>query len=184
MGIVDNSRCSGQAIKPGSEIPVSNPDIRIFLAGIDRLDDLEPLWKALHEHHAALSPHLGPTRSLEESWTRRRARYEQWLADDGLLFIAERDGVPVGYGIVHLEPGSEIWRTGDLIAKIHTMCVLPDHRSANVGTALVEAGAQVLQPMGIEEASFSCMATNESAIRFFESFGALHTMVNFRARVV
>lgn len=167
------------------KIPVSRPDINVFNAGIERLDDVEPLWKALHEHHAGISSYLGQTRSLQESWERRRERYREWLSDgNGFLLIAETtDSDPIAYGVVHLEPGSEVWRTGDLIAKVQTLCVLPDHRGAAVGAALVEAGRAVLKPLGVAEASFSCMVTNENAIAMFESFGALRTMISFRATV-
>lgn len=167
------------------EIPVSHPEVRVYKAGHERLGDVEPLWKELHEHHAKISSYLGETRSPEESWERRRRRYLEWLGDDhGFLLIAEVDGKgPVAYGVVHLEPGSEVWRTGDLIAKVQTLCVLPDHRGTAVGTALVEAGRSILKPLGIREASFSCMVTNEEAIAMFESFGGLRTMVSFRAMV-
>jgi ribosomal protein S18 acetylase RimI-like enzyme len=167
------------------QIPVSHPDVRVYKAGVERLDDVEPLWKELHEHHAQISSYLGETRSPEESWERRRERYCGWLGDgDGFLLIAEIEGKgPVAYGVVHLEPGSEVWRTSDLIAKVQTLCVLPVHRGTAVGSALVEAGRSILKPLGIREASFSCMVTNEDAIAMFESFGGLQTMVSFRALV-
>ncbi|MGN6557515.1 MAG: GNAT family N-acetyltransferase [Solirubrobacterales bacterium] len=159
--------------------------MRVYRAGPERLNDIEPLWKEMHEHHATISSYLGETRSPEESWERRRERYREWLSDDdGFLLIAEIEGDgPVGYGVVHFEPGSEVWRTGDLIAKVQTLCVLPEHRGLAVGSALIEAGRSILKPLGIREASFSCMVTNEEAIAMFESFGVQRTMVSFRAMV-
>jgi len=39
----------------------------------DSLNDLEPLWRALYEHHQALTPHLKDReRAFEQAWSIRR----------------------------------------------------------------------------------------------------------------
>src|ERR1700720_566424 len=69
----------------------------------DELDLLEPLWSALREHHQSVAAHLGPSRKRAESWARRRAQYETWLSEpDSFVLVAERNGCPVGYAMVHL----------------------------------------------------------------------------------
>lgn len=53
---------------------------RIVRAGLERVDDLRPLWQSLHAHHAEVAPHLaalGGVRTPAESWGRRRALYER-----------------------------------------------------------------------------------------------------------
>ena len=51
-------------------MPVEPLSISISRAGADRLDELEPLWRAVQEHHAAVAPTLGGlgARSAEASW--------------------------------------------------------------------------------------------------------------------
>ena len=102
---------------------------RIVRAGLERVDDLRPLWQSLHAHHAEVAPQLaalGGVRTPAESWGRRRALYEDWLSEpDAFALIAEADSVPVGYALVHMRGPEETWSTPDRIAEIETLTVLP-----------------------------------------------------------
>lgn len=96
-------------------------DVRIVRAGAERLADIEPLWKGLQEHHAAVAPTLGglEARTPEEAWERRRVKYELWLDDpDAFLLLAERDGRAVGYALVTLGEGSQGWAAGERVADV------------------------------------------------------------------
>ncbi len=74
------------------------------------LDDLEPLWHALAAHHGDVMPWLGPLRERADSWSRRRAYYEERLAQPGaFLLIAELDDAPVGYAMVAPGAPSQTW---------------------------------------------------------------------------
>ncbi len=72
--------------------------VHVVRAGSERIADLERLWMALQRHHADLAgalPDLA-SRSLEESWDRRRAAYATWLAEpEAFVLLAE----PVGYAL-------------------------------------------------------------------------------------
>jgi hypothetical protein len=71
--------------------------IEIVSAGAERINDLEPLWGSLSEHHVAVAPHLrelGPLRSPAESWEVRRALYEEWLAEPDAFVLIAADGAP------------------------------------------------------------------------------------------
>ena len=69
-------------------------EVAITRAGSERIDELEPLWQAMHAHHRSVAGHLEEVaafRSAEESWGRRRAHYERVLAEpDTFLLLAER----------------------------------------------------------------------------------------------
>lgn len=80
-------------------------DLAISIRPIDitEIGLVESLWNALREHHTALAPTLDSPRSREESWARRRAQYETWLAEPGsFVLVAEQAGSPIGYAMVHL----------------------------------------------------------------------------------
>jgi len=72
-------------------------EIEIARGGADRIDDVEPLWHAMHRHHRSVAAHLtevAPFRSDDESWVLRRAFYERLLArPDSFFLLAERDRV-------------------------------------------------------------------------------------------
>lgn len=138
---------------------------------IDRseLELVEPLWNALREHHASVAPDLGAPRERGASWERRRAQYERWLAEpDSFVLLAERDGAPVGYAMVHLHDGSSTWPTAERAGELETLSVLPDERGRGTGAALLEEVRERLRALGADELSVFVIARNAGAIRFYE----------------
>lgn len=85
-----------------------------------------------------------PFRSPEESWRRRRARYEGWLAGpDAFMLLAERDGATVGYAMVVLGAGEASLETGERVAELASLSVLP--QGERIGSLLVSAVHQELE---------------------------------------
>ncbi len=152
----------------------------------ERLDALEPLWNALQEHHARISPTLGPgrpARELAEAWWVRRSKYERWLKDPETFFVlAERDGEPVGYAFVTLGPPYASWATGDRIAALETLSVLPEHRGAGIGAELIAAVWDRLGERGVEDMAITTTRTNVDARRFYERQGFNEAYVVFHGR--
>ncbi len=150
-------------------------EIEIARAGLERLDDLEPLWKAMHAHHRAVAGHLdavAPFRSDEQSWTRRRAHYERVLAaQDAFVLLAERDGRPVAYALVAVSGTEATLEVGERVAELDSLSVLPDERGDGLGGRLMDAVFEELRALGIEELSLAVMARNEGALRFYERRG-------------
>jgi ribosomal protein S18 acetylase RimI-like enzyme len=157
--------------------------VTIARAGLERLDDLQPLWESLHDHHADVAPHLaqlGPIRSRRDSWLVRRELYEEWLAEpDAFALIAEAEGEPVGYALVHMRGPEETWTTGDRIAELETLTVLPGHRGGGIGMELMEAVYEELRRLGVRHMAVSVIASNEDAIRFYERLELQPFLVSF-----
>ncbi len=153
-------------------------------AGLERLDALGPLWKALQAHHASVAPQFGPIRPPEESWARRRHLYEAWLeAGEAFVLIAEEHGDPIGYAFVHLGRGSATWATADCVAELETLSVLPDARGRGVGGALMAAMLTELRRRNVADWRVGVVATNHDAVHFYERYGVVPTMVSFVGRV-
>jgi GNAT superfamily N-acetyltransferase len=91
--------------------------------------------------------------SPEESWERRRLRYQRLLNQSGsFVLIAEQAEQAVGYALVAVyEEGSDTWQTPDQVAKLETLSVLPEARGAGIGSALVHAVYKELCQAGITE---------------------------------
>jgi len=154
----------------------SPPEIVIRrLDEVDQLNVVEPLWNALQEHHSKLTPNLGgsaPSRELGDSWRRRRAKYERWLQDPGTFFVVAESGErQVGYAFVTVGSGYAAWQTGDLIAELETLSVLPEHRGDGVGAALLEAVWRRLAEIGVEDLAITAEKNNVDAHRFYERQG-------------
>jgi ribosomal protein S18 acetylase RimI-like enzyme len=173
---------AGAAIKMG---PVPGPvidseGIVIRRGGAERIPDLQPLWESLHEHHAAVAPHLkaiGPVRAPEQSWEVRRALYEEWLPEpDAFVLVAEDGSRPVAYALVHMRGTEETWVTGERVAELETLTVLPEYRGQGLGRALMDAVHAELRRLGISHWAVGVIATNDDAIRFYERLD-LHPFV-------
>jgi ribosomal protein S18 acetylase RimI-like enzyme len=146
-------------------------DFVIRRGGVDDIDSLEALWEALQSTHRAL-PDMRPTRTGEESWVLRRAKYEQWLArDDHALLLAERDGEPIGYAVLSFGNDFATWDVGDTVAEIETLSVLESERGSGVGRSLIEAASKVAKEAGAATMTVGVAHSNADAIRFYEREG-------------
>jgi len=144
------------------------------------LDQLEPLWNALQHHHVEVTPDLGPRtreRSDEEAWRIRRAKYEHWLEDpDAFFIVATVDGGPAGYAFVTVGMPYASWDAGERLADLETLSVLPEHRGAGIGTALIDAVWNRLAELGVADMQIVTTSTNAGAKRFYERHGFSHRL--------
>jgi GNAT superfamily N-acetyltransferase len=152
-------------------------EIRIAIAGAERLDELEPLWRAMHSHHEAMADQVAPVRPFDESWQRRRAEYEQWLASgDAELLVAERDGSAVGYLMLRFMAGASTWDIGERVAEIESLSVLEQERGTGIGAGLIAAARE--QAAGAR-LLVSVVTANRDAVRFYEreGFGPFYVLL-------
>jgi GNAT superfamily N-acetyltransferase len=162
--------------------------MEIVRAGHERIADLQPLWESLSSHHAQVAPELakvlGEVRAPQDSWDVRRALYEGWLAGpDAFALIAEVDGAPVGYALVHFLGPEETWSTGDRVAELATLAVLPGRRGQGIGTALVERMHEELRRMEVTRFFVAVIASNADSVRFYERLGLTRFMITYAGRV-
>ena len=166
-------------------MPSSEVEIR-RCASIEEVDLLEPLWGALQRHHAEVDPVLAgrlPKRDVDASWRMRRAKYERWLSDSETFFaIAEAGSQPVGYAFVTVGPGFASWESGERIAELETLSVLPGHRGRGIGVLLLDAVWARLAELGIGELTVTTASTNAGARRFYERSGFGQSFVSYLAR--
>jgi GNAT superfamily N-acetyltransferase len=141
-------------------------------AGAKRIGTLEPLWRALYDHHAEVGGEVSALRPFAETWRRRQAQYEHWLAGpDAALLLAERGGEPIGYTMVTLGDGAATWDLGERVAEIETLAVLASERGAGVGAALMRATVDWARAQGADALDVGLVHTNDGAQRFYEREG-------------
>ncbi|MBI4563474.1 MAG: GNAT family N-acetyltransferase [Planctomycetes bacterium] len=143
--------------------------VNVVRAGLERLDEVEPLWRSLFDHHAAISPpSLGPLHPYEQAWHLRRNFYESGLKGGrAFLLVAEISREVVGYAYATIQSGHQTWQTGERMAELETLAVLPAERSRGVGTALLNAFYDELRLQGIRDFSVAVLITNDRAIKFY-----------------
>lgn len=153
-------------------MPAEAGEITIAYGGPERIDDVRELWLRLVEHHSRVSGRLGEVRPPAESWSLRRANYERWLdEDDAFLCIAESDGAPIGYAMVHMRDGDNTFASEERIALVETICVLPDRRGLGAGAAIVEGLRAKGDELNVHEARATHLVGNEIAGEFFKALG-------------
>jgi ribosomal protein S18 acetylase RimI-like enzyme len=137
----------------------------------DRLDELEPLWLSLFDHHQSVHP--GPYRARDDSWPHRRRQYEAWLADpEAFAVVARQDGSAVGYALVAMHDGpDDSWPTGHRYAEVETLVVDPQVRGRSVGTALLDAVDSELRALGVDVLAIGVVDGNDEARRLYERRG-------------
>ncbi|MGZ4202190.1 MAG: N-acetyltransferase family protein [Thermoleophilaceae bacterium] len=141
------------------------------------LDSLEPLWLPIHRAHAASMPELAPYVGDDESWSARRALYESLLAKpDTCLLLARVDGELIGYVLAHVMSGEDswtpdTWRTGERIAEVESLGVLPAHRGSGIGSALMDAVDAALAALGVDDVIVGVLPGNTGAVELYRRRG-------------
>ena len=141
------------------------------------IPSLEPLWVAVHHVHEASMPELAPYVSDEETWRERRALYaELFRKPETFLFLARVRGEPVGYALGHILGSAEswwsdTWRTSDRVGELESVSVLPGHRGAGIGSALLDAVDAEFARLGVDDQVIGVLPGNVDAIRLYERRG-------------
>jgi ribosomal protein S18 acetylase RimI-like enzyme len=144
--------------------------IEIARGGVERLDEVGPIWRSMSDHHAEITPAGLPVRASAEGWPVRRARYERSLADGAVLLLAAGDEGAVGYAFAAPKPG-QVNLAIERFLDVETLAVLPGARGAGIGAALMDAVRDLAAELGIEHIQLSVRTANEGALRFYERQG-------------
>jgi ribosomal protein S18 acetylase RimI-like enzyme len=137
------------------------------------LDALEPLWLSLHHHHQSTTTAVPILRDDALSWRQRKAWYGRMIDNEhGFVIVAYDDDTPIGYAFVRLHEGpDDTLDFGPRWGQVVTLAVLPERRSAGVGTALMDEVDRELAALGIDNVEIDVMQGNDRARDFYERRG-------------
>jgi len=168
--------------------PTGPPEVEIIEAAVERLDDVEPLWQAMHEYHAEVAGRvreIAPFRAAGDSWRRRRDELERWMrAGDAWLLIAEREGSPVGFAFFRICAGDWSLATGERMGELEALSVEPELRRWGIGSLLMEEVERRLAAAGVDFIGLAVIAGNEDALRFYERWGMVPSHVRCVGRTL
>jgi ribosomal protein S18 acetylase RimI-like enzyme len=147
------------------------PRFEIIRADASRLEEVEPLWILLADHHAELATPAGVSpRPGEDSWPARRAHYEEGLREGGILMLAETAEGAVGYAFANPTRPPETLDLEGLL-EIESVAVSPQARGAGIGTALIAAIKEEARRLGVSHLQIGIRVSNEGARRLYEREG-------------
>ena len=142
-------------------------------ADVDALGRLGALLMRTHydfDRHRFLAPGTNP-----EAGYGRFLR-SQLREEDVAVFVAERDGVVIGYVMAGLEPLS--WKElRDACGFIHDIVIDEPGRRLGGATALVDAAIEWLRARGVPRVMLWTADQNAGAQRLFERLGFRRTMI-------
>ena len=160
--------------------------VQLDAGSVELVERLESLWLSLFDHHRAVMQVPLEVVPRGETWPRRRALYRTHLTeDDGFIYLASRDGEPVGYTLVYFRPGyDDTWVSGPRIAEIESLAVAPSERGRGLGSLLLDAVDARLARMGVRDVRLSVMVGNDSAMAFYARRGLVPTLTVLGRRTV
>jgi len=100
----------------------------------------------------------------------------QLKEEDVAVFVAERDGVVVGYVYTAIEPQS--WKElRDTAGFIHDVVVAPEAQRHGVASALIDAACEWCRSLGAPRVVLWTAEKNDGAQRLFTRLGFRRTMI-------
>jgi ribosomal protein S18 acetylase RimI-like enzyme len=164
-------------------------DFEIVQLPVDRMQELEPVWRSLYEHHLALTPHLSDrAKPFERAWQARQRIEAEWRARGEDLFVlaARAEDRYVGYAFVRIRSGTDFaasWDASERLAELVILAVLPDWRGQGVGSALLDAVEARLRELGVQDMVIDVVSTNDDAMRLYRRRGAVPFVTELIQRV-
>ena len=143
--------------------------------GVEGIDRVEPLWRAMVEHHRAVVGHEVPVRATDVTWPLRRVQYEDWIGrGDGVLLLAVTapGAEPDGYACVRTSAGGgPTFALGERVGELESLAVAEHARGAGVGSLLIAAARERMRELGVSHWLVSVVDANAGAVRFYEREG-------------
>lgn len=138
-------------------------NITITECGLERLDDIQPLWEALNAHHALVSSHFADY-FKRFGFDQRKAALESKAHRGSLrIFFAEVNDRIAGQCVVTLMP--------EMLGEIDSIIVDKAYRGKNVGDSLMRAVLDWLDTNGAKSKTVVVVHGNESANAFYAKYG-------------
>lgn len=154
------------------------PRFEIVSVTVERMEELQPVWRSLYEHHLVLTPHLRDrAQPFELAWQARQRIEAEWRARGEDLFVlaAKAEDRYVGYALVRIRSGTDFaasWDASERLAELVILAVLPDWRGQGVGSALLDAVEARLRELAVEDMVINVVTTNDDAMRLYRRRGA------------
>ena len=143
--------------------------------GAEGIDRVEPLWRAMVEHHRTIVGDAIPVRPADVTWPMRRRQYEEWLGrGDGVLLLAvsEPGADPDGYACVRTSAGGgPTFALGARVGELESLAVAEHARGAGLGGLLIGAARERMRALGVSHWVVSVVEANVGASRLYEREG-------------
>lgn len=133
--------------------------------GIERLDDIRPLWERLNRLHADVTPHFQADFKAYAFEDRKQYLESKNTLGEVRVFQITDAGHGVGFCIASLRR--------DLHGEIESIYIMDKYRGAKLGDRLMRAALTWMDTNGALTKSVNVVYGNEQAFPFYAKYGFL-----------
>lgn len=145
-----------------------------FSGGIELLDDIQPLWEKLNQHHKEISPHFS-YEFQEYGFSRRKARLLQKYGNGQLrIDVTQSRARNIAYLI------SAVTEKG--VGEIESIFVENEFRGQAIGDELMHRALAWLDEQNVHTKVIEVAVGNERAYAFYARFGFSPRVVTLKHR--
>ena len=162
------------------EEPNGGP-VHVRAARADDRPAIVALNVELQDFERVLRPSRRPGTEMALDYTRGVEKRLASLGDRGAMFVAELDGVVVGFCVV-LAASDDLETERDEVL-ISDLVVTEGARGRGVGRALVTAGERFCRGLGIRRLVVSAIIENDDAVATYERLGFRQALVTLEKSV-
>ncbi|CCH48659.1 GNAT family N-acetyltransferase [Pseudodesulfovibrio piezophilus] len=150
------------------------PQFSISEIGIERVEDIQPLWEELNQHHATISPHFSHLFESTSFAQRRKALHHK--AEQGVvrIFLGYVNERRVGYCAVSICESH---------GEIESIFILEAYRGLRLGEGLMQAALAWMESNGAHSKSVNVIYGNEKAHSFYAKYGFKPRSITFLQQV-
>ena len=138
-------------------------DIKFISGGAELLDEIQPLWEKLNQHHEEISSHF-PEDFRVYKFAERKANLLKKYTDGQLrVDLAQSLGQTAGYLVGAV--------TTDGIGEIESIFIATEFRGHGIADELMKLGLSWLDSQGVHTKLIAVAVGNERAYSFYARFG-------------
>ncbi len=131
--------------------------------GLELLDEIQPLWERLNQHHAAVSPYFASHFQAFRFAERKASLLRKYTGGQLHLDLARVGEQAVGYLVSAV--------TGDHLGEIESIFVSEPYRGRGIAAELMQRGLAWLEAQDIHDKAVAVAVGNERAFSFYARFG-------------
>ncbi len=153
---------------------MSKEDIKYIFGGVELLDEIQPLWEKLNQHHEEISPYFSHE-FQDYGFLKRKARLLQKYSNGKLrIDIANVQRRNIGYLI------STVTEDGN--GEIESIFVEDEFRGQAIGDALMRRALEWLDEEDVHTKVIDVAMGNEKVYTFYARFGFFPRVIKLKQK--
>jgi ribosomal protein S18 acetylase RimI-like enzyme len=153
---------------------MSETKITFTSGGVELLDDIQPLWEGLNQHHALVSPHFKADFHAKTFARRKAALLGKYAEGKLRIDLAQANGETIGYLISAI--------TTDGVGEIESIFIDNAYRGQTIGDQLMRRALAWLDEQSVHTKVIDVAFGNERAYAFYARYDFYPRVVTLKQK--